>query len=112
MCQSKFHLHHFGDRAQPPDDDEVRFAGLLLIRGEKVVRRTDVRVDWVGAIMLGAGFAFLLLGISEESDRGWASARVLGSLVLGVVALIAWTAVELRVDQPLADLRWLFTPPW
>jgi len=84
--------------------------GLLLVRGEKVERRTDLRVDWVGAIMLGAGFALLLLGISEGSDWGWTSGRVLGSIVLGAIVLIAWTAVELRIDQPLADLRWLFKP--
>lgn len=88
----------------------VGLAGLLLVRGEKFERRTDLRVDWAGAIMLGAGFALLLLGISEGSDWGWTSGRVLGSLVLGVVVLAAFVAVELRVDQPLADLRWLFKP--
>jgi MFS family permease len=88
----------------------VALAGLLLVRGEKAERRTDLRVDWVGALMLGAGFAFLLLGISEGSDWGWTSTRVLGSLVIGVIVLIAWTVVELRVEQPLADLRWLFKP--
>lgn len=88
----------------------VGLAGLLLVRGEKVQRQVGLRVDWVGAIMLGAGFALLLLGISEGSDWGWTSARVVGSIVLGAVVLVAWVAVELRVEQPLADLRWLFKP--
>ncbi|TWP38541.1 MFS transporter [Leekyejoonella antrihumi] len=88
----------------------VGFAGLMLVRGERVERRTDLRVDWTGAIMLGVGFALLLLGISEGSDWGWASARVVGSIVLGVVVLVAWALIELRIEQPLADLRWLFKP--
>lgn len=88
----------------------IGLAGLLLARGEQVERPAGLRVDWLGAVMLGAGFAFLLLGISEGSDWGWRSGRVLGALVLGVAVLIAWTVVELRIDQPLADLRWLFKP--
>lgn len=88
----------------------VGLAGLLIVRGERFERPAGLRVDWVGAVMLGVGFALLLLGISEGSDWGWLSARVVGSIVLGVLVLAAWAIIELRVDQPLADLRWLFKP--
>jgi MFS family permease len=85
-------------------------AGLMIVRGERFERPAGLRVDWTGAIMLGVGFALLLLGISEGSDWGWLSARVVVSIVLGLVVLAAWAVVELHAEQPLADLRWLFKP--
>lgn len=88
----------------------VGLAGLLIVRGEHYERPAGMRVDWAGAATLGGGFALLLLGISEGSDWGWLSARVLGAIIIGVILLALFAVVELRIDQPLADLRWLFKP--
>lgn len=87
------------------------FAGLLVVRGEPPVpRAVGVKIDWPGAILLAAGLTFVLLALSEGSTWGWGSARVVGFLIGGVVVLAAWSAVELRVSQPLADLRFVFKP--
>lgn len=86
------------------------YVGLMVVRGERVERRAGLRVDWTGALLLAAGLALLLLGLTKGPSWGWASGRVLGGLALGIVLLVVWAAVELRVDQPLADLRFLFKP--
>ena len=86
-------------------------AGLLIVRGEPApARNAGLRVDWAGAILLAAGLTFVLLALSEGSSWGWGSARVVGFFVGGVVVLAAWSAVELRTPQPLADLRFMFKP--
>lgn len=87
------------------------FAGLLVVRGEESHQRpAGVKIDWTGAVLLAAGLTFVLLALSEGSSWGWGSGSVVGFLIGGVVVLAAWWAVELRVSQPLADLRFVFKP--
>ena len=87
------------------------FAGLLVVRGEPAPQRQPgQRVDWPGALLLAAGLALVLLGLSEGSSWGWGSARIVGFLIGGVVLLAVWCLVELKAAHPLADLRFLFRP--
>ncbi|MFF4695051.1 MFS transporter [Streptomyces chattanoogensis] len=67
--------------------------------------RTPGRFDVIGAVGLSAGLVCLLLGISKGGDWGWGSGTTLGCFAASVVILLAWGAVELRVEQPLVDLR-------
>jgi predicted MFS family arabinose efflux permease len=87
----------------------VGFAGLLVVRGEKVERARQ-RVDWLGALLLGGGLLLVLLMLSEGATWGWSSAGAVGCLVGGVLVLLAWALVELRVAEPLIDVRMLFRP--
>jgi MFS family permease len=63
------------------------------------------RLDVVGAIGLGAGLILTLIAVSKGNSWGWDQPRTLGTLAAGVVVLLLWGWFELRVDQPLADLR-------
>ncbi|MGW6456961.1 MFS transporter [Streptomyces sp. NPDC055078] len=85
-------------------------SGLLWLGHEDTVRDPEARVDWAGAALLGTGLACLLLGLNQGPSWGWSSVRIVAALGLGVLVLAAWVIVELRVDQPLADLRFLFRP--
>ena len=67
--------------------------------------RTPGRFDVIGALGLSAGLVCLLLGISKGGDWGWGSGTTLGLFAASVVILLAWGVVELRVRQPLVDLR-------
>jgi EmrB/QacA subfamily drug resistance transporter len=60
--------------------------------------------DPLGAILLGVGVAALTLGLSFGGEWGWASARLLGTLATGVVALTGAILVERRVAAPIIDL--------
>ena len=70
--------------------------------------RTPGRLDLVGAGIFAIGLTALLLTISEGRSWGWDDPKTIGLLVLGVVGLIVFVIVELRVRQPLIDIR-LFT---
>ena len=63
------------------------------------------RFDPIGAVGLGIGLVCLLLGVSKGADWGWGSATTVGLLVAAVVVLLAWGAYELRIVDPLVDLR-------
>jgi MFS family permease len=77
---------------------------LFVSTPETPVRRA-ARLDWLGAVLLAAGLSTVLLAISEGSTWGWASAPVLGLLVIGVVLLVIYVTTALRRADPILDLR-------
>ncbi|MFB4262398.1 MFS transporter [Nonomuraea sp. GTA35] len=63
------------------------------------------RLDAAGAVGLGIALVCLLLGVSKGADWGWGSGTTLGLLGAAVVVLLLWGLWELRVRDPLVDLR-------
>ncbi|MGW4373707.1 MFS transporter [Streptomyces albidoflavus] len=63
------------------------------------------RFDAVGAVGLGAGLVCLLLAVSKGAEWGWGSATTLGLFTAAALVLLAWGAWELRITDPLVDLR-------
>lgn len=61
--------------------------------------------DVLGAIGLGIALICLLLGVSKGADWGWGSGTTLGLLAAAVVVLLVWGRWELRIADPLVDLR-------
>ncbi len=64
--------------------------------------------DIPGALLIGTSLFCLLLALMEGEDWGWGSARILGLFVAFAALGAAFVATELRVRQPMFDLR-LFT---
>jgi EmrB/QacA subfamily drug resistance transporter len=67
--------------------------------------KTPSRVDFVGAVLLSAGLICLLLGLTEGEQWGWSSGRILGLFAGSAVSFAAWAMAELRVPEPLIDMR-------
>ena len=67
--------------------------------------KTPSRVDFVGAVLLSTGLICLLLAMTEGESWGWASSRILGLFAGAVAAFAAWVWAELRVPEPLIDMR-------
>ncbi|WGX94945.1 MFS transporter [Nocardioides sp. L-11A] len=66
---------------------------------------TPGRFDAVGALGLALGLVAVLVAVSKGNEWGWGHGRTLGLLVTGVLVLLAWGSYELRVADPLCDLR-------
>jgi MFS family permease len=79
----------------------VLAALVLPTRSAGVSRRFDV----AGASLLSAAVIGLSVVLSEGGEWGWASARSLGIGAASVVLLAVWIPFELRVAEPLVDLR-------
>ncbi len=69
--------------------------------GEPAAEKLDV----LGLALSMAGFSALVYGITRAGSYGWKDAAVLGFLAGGGVLLIAFVAVELRVKDPVMDVR-------
>jgi EmrB/QacA subfamily drug resistance transporter len=67
--------------------------------------KTPSRVDFLGATLLSAGLICLLLALTEGESWGWTSARVDGLFALAGLFLALWVAAELRVPEPMVDMR-------
>ncbi|MFD3453872.1 MFS transporter [Streptomyces sp. NPDC058691] len=67
--------------------------------------RTPGRLDVLGAGILSVALVSLLLAISKGQTWGWGDTKTAGLLGLGVIALIVFVTVELRVREPLVDMR-------
>jgi EmrB/QacA subfamily drug resistance transporter len=73
--------------------------------------RERTSIDWAGAVLLSAGLAAVLIGISKANGWGWGSGPTLGVLLGGVAVLAAFVAYELRRSAPLVDMRVLAERP-
>jgi EmrB/QacA subfamily drug resistance transporter len=69
--------------------------------------KTPGRVDVPGAILLSGGLSALLLAVSQGNAWGWGSGRIMGLFALSAVLFGVWARFELRVPQPLVDVRLL-----
>jgi MFS family permease len=68
------------------------------------------RFDFGGAATLSAGVGSISLALTLGQQRGFSSAPILALFGLALVALTAFAAIELRVPQPMVELRLLRNP--
>jgi len=73
--------------------------------------RNPGRMDWAGTLTFGVGLTVLLIGITYgiqpygNSTTGWTNPAVLASIIGGLALLVAFCLIELRVAQPMVDIR-------
>jgi EmrB/QacA subfamily drug resistance transporter len=78
-------------------------AGRALVPASRADRRP--RLDPVGAVLSLTGLVALTYGLIEAPERGWTSVATLGILGAAVALLAAFTAWELRRDEPMIPLQ-------
>jgi len=82
--------------------------GTLVLVLATVPRTTHVaqrRVDVVGAGLCALGLGGVVFALIEQPNHGWGSPVILGTLVVGTVALAAFVAYERRVAEPMLKLE-------
>jgi EmrB/QacA subfamily drug resistance transporter len=68
-------------------------------------RGAALRLDLAGVGLVSLGLFGIVLGLVRGNGSGWTSASVVGSFVVGFVALLGFVAWELRSSHPMLDLR-------
>jgi EmrB/QacA subfamily drug resistance transporter len=75
------------------------------------IRRTPVRIDYVGAALLAAGLTCVLLVTTWGGQQyAWGSAEIVALAAAAVALLAAFVAQERRTPEPILPLR-LFREP-
>jgi MFS family permease len=68
-------------------------------------------VDWPGNVVFAVGLVSLLAGITYgiqpygNSSQGWGNPWVLAGIIGGIILLIGFVFLELRVKQPMFDMH-------
>jgi len=66
---------------------------------------TQGSLDWPGALLVTLGLGGVVYGLIESSGADWSPARSLGSLVLGIAALIGFVVAEMHRAAPMMPTR-------
>lgn len=77
---------------------------------KNVTEQTHPRLDVLSIILSSFGFGGILFGLSYAGNSGWASAEVLISLSLGLVALVWFILRQMTLREPILELRVLKYP--
>jgi EmrB/QacA subfamily drug resistance transporter len=84
---------------------------LLVLPGRKAEPENQARpagrnrFDVGGLLLSMVGFSLLVYGLTSAGSKGWNNATVLAFIIGGVAVLLAFIVVELRVSDPVIDLR-------
>jgi EmrB/QacA subfamily drug resistance transporter len=75
----------------------------LVVLPASAASRGPLRdLDIAGALVLIAGLAMLVFGLTSGANHGWASAQTLVSLIVSAALLATFGLIERRVKQPIA----------
>jgi len=87
----------------------IPFAVISLLFGiwklENVMDTREVHLDVPSVLLSTIAFGGILYGFSTAGDKGWSSPWVYGTILAGLLALIIFIFKQLRMDQPLLELR-------
>ena len=73
--------------------------------------KSHAELDLPGALLLGTSLVCLLVALTEGEHWGWTSAAFLGLLFASAALLVAWVWTELRVSEPMVDMRMMGKRP-
>ncbi len=79
----------------------------------EVGARTPARIDWLGNVLFGLGLIGILVGITYGlipyggHAMGWTNPLVLTGVIGGMALLVAFCITELKIRQPMFDLKLL-----
>jgi EmrB/QacA subfamily drug resistance transporter len=63
------------------------------------------RLDMLGAAILSVSLVCLLLAVTRGRYQGWTDPAIVALFTVGVLTLVAFVRVELRVPDPLIDMQ-------
>lgn len=86
----------------------VLVAAFFLMKN--VTEQKEVKIDFSSVVFSTLGWGGLLYGFSIAGTAGWASGQVIGTIGVGVVALIIFIRRQLSLAQPMLEFRVFRSP--
>ena len=75
----------------------------LWLREERL--ESGTKLDLRGLVLSATGVTLLIYTLSTGPENGWLSATTLGTGLIGVAAITVLIRTELRIDDPMLQLR-------
>jgi MFS family permease len=85
--------------------------GYRSLRDRPRDSRSRVAIDWWGNLTFGIGLIAILVAITYGLQpygghtMGWTNPKVMAGIIGGIVLLAAFAVIELRVTDPMMDLK-------
>ncbi|MFJ7471835.1 DHA2 family efflux MFS transporter permease subunit [Peribacillus frigoritolerans] len=83
----------------------VLLIGVLFLKEHK--EPTAGRLDLPGFLLSASGFSMMMYAMNIGPSKGWDSPVIMYTGIIGAVLILSFILLELRVDQPMLDLRLL-----
>ncbi|WP_094029271.1 DHA2 family efflux MFS transporter permease subunit [Psychrobacillus sp. OK028] len=77
--------------------------GIFYVPNVNEIRK--VSIDILSVILSTVGFGGIVYGFSVSGDNGWTSQIVLGSIIIGVIGVILFSMRQMKMEQPMMNLR-------
>ncbi|KAB8127052.1 multidrug efflux MFS transporter [Gracilibacillus oryzae] len=65
----------------------------------------NATLDYLSLVLSSLGFGGILYGVSNASSQGWDDPVVISTLIIGGIGLILFVMRQLKMKEPLLDLR-------
>ena len=62
-------------------------------------------IDWAGLVTFSGSLFLLVFALVRGNTSGWTSAQILSMLIGSAVLIVAFVAIERRVEHPMLELR-------
>ncbi len=65
----------------------------------------ELTLDPLSLVLSSVGFGGILYGFSSAGSLGWGNPAVYATIAVGLIALVMFTLRQLKLDEPLLELR-------
>ncbi|WP_312475027.1 DHA2 family efflux MFS transporter permease subunit [Neobacillus sp.] len=92
----------------------VPFLLFSLIFGFKYLPNVNeirkISIDVLSVILSTIGFGGIVYGVSVSGEVGWTSPIVLGTIIIGLAALIIFSIRQTKMEHPMLNLKAFHSP--
>jgi EmrB/QacA subfamily drug resistance transporter len=87
---------------------------FAVVAGHRLLPKSSdhhvAKLDPVGSVLSVIGIVAIVYGLIEAPESGWASSTTVTCFLAGVAVLLVFVWWELRVDEPMLDIRYFRIP--
>jgi MFS transporter, DHA2 family, lincomycin resistance protein len=92
----------------------IPITAIAILVGMKYLRNvtelTRPKIDYISIILSTLGFGGIVYSFSASGDLGWSHPNVYLALIIGKISLLAFSIRQLKIDNPILDLRAFKSP--
>jgi EmrB/QacA subfamily drug resistance transporter len=78
---------------------------VLTAIARPVTQNRPGRMDWPGLVLISGGVGLAVFGLQQTQVWGWLNATTISCMVAGILLLVVFGLTELRVREPLIQVR-------